>query len=402
LTTQQICDRIYLESKQLLKNATPDECANPSLFVGEWSNLFYLFYYEQIFLDENEWEASDYLEKLYENLDTSSHNYTYCNGLSGPYWLLNHLNKNNFIETDDIFTDFIGSAITVNNHLIASHNFDFLHGSAGTCNFLLEFSENNLVKEHLSGFVNALFSFSILTEKGRSIPMFLDINDPATTQKTDAFSLAHGTCALQIILMKIHERGIEKELCKQLIYETIAFMLDHELVSLQGTLHGLFPSHVKPNNLLKYSSRVSWCYGDMNIATMLWQCGNYFNEQQWISKSLEILHHNAKRDSFEASGVVDACLCHGAAGNAAMFRRFWFDTNEKSFLTCSDSWYKLSLNTIKFSENPFEKGIKTYRGDNEGWQYSSDILNGSSGIGLSLLSSLSTSPLAWDQSLLLS
>lgn len=375
-----------------------------NLFKGHWGTLFYMFYYEQ-FIDDSQDIAVPLLEELYNQLEAGPYsNYSFCNGLSGPFWLLQHLNKHEFIELDidDISADFISAAIASSKIYLFQKNFDFLHGSAGICNLLVEFAHRADVRQHLGEFVRALDEFSIMTPQGRSIPMFFYHTDPPSETGTDAFSLAHGTCALQLILLKICKAGIAPELCRKLIYETMEFVLRHENKGMADTMFALFPSSLSLDGSPSPSSRISWCYGDVNVAYALWYCGKHFGEQQWTNKAVEIMYHSAKRNTFETGNVVDACICHGAGGNAAIFQRFWHETNDKVFYNCAEDWYKLAHDFISFSQDKSKYGIMTWQGKDDQWQYCWDILDGSAGTGLALISRQMAQPLPWDSFLLLS
>ncbi len=375
-----------------------------NLFKGSWGALFFMFYYEQ-YIDDSLDNAVPLLEKLYNNLEINQYsNFTYCNGLSGPFWLLHHLNKHEFIELDidDLASDFILAAIAESNYHLNTQNFDFLHGSAGICNLLVSFAGRKDVREHLERFVNTLSEFSVMTDKGRSIPMFYYHTDPPSTIGTDAFSLAHGTASLQIILAKIHKAGVMQEQCKRLIYETMEFVIAHERVPQTGDHFGLYPSSLKLDGEPPVPSRISWCYGDINVAIALWECGNYFKEEKWITRAMNILHYATKRNTLETGGVVDACLCHGTAGNAAMFRKFWHATNDKAFLQCSEDWYNLTDELVSFSEEKGVHGIRAWQGKDDQWQYRWDLLDGSAGTGLGLISRQVNQHLPWDEFLLIS
>lgn len=375
-----------------------------NLFKGNWGALFFMCYYEQ-YIDDSLDNAVPLLEKLYNELEiTPQSNFTFCNGLAGPFWLLHHLNKYEFIELDidDLASDFITAAIAESTYHLNGKNFDFLHGSAGICNLLVSFAGRQDVRDHLAYFVSQLAAFTVMTPKGRSVPMFYYHTDPPSSVGTDAFSLAHGTCSLQIILTKIHKAGIMQEQCRQLIGETMDFVLAHEGLPGTGAPPCLYPSSLKLDGQQSPPSRISWCYGDINIAIALWECGNHFGEEKWISKALDILHYNTRRNTLETGGVVDTCLCHGTGGNAAMYHRFWHATNDKAFRQCAEDWYRLTDELISFSDTPGVHGIRAWQGKDDQWQYRWDLLDGSAGTGLALISRMTGKHLPWDEFLLIS
>ncbi|HVI44507.1 MAG TPA: lanthionine synthetase LanC family protein [Chitinophaga sp.] len=391
---------IYRDIVKLLNQRTYSPDYKDSLFKGAWGALFYLFYYEQ-YIDDKENHAYTYLEQLYDEFDPAAMgNYSYCTGSTGPFWLLHHLNKHNFIDIDinDLTTDFMTAAMIDSECYLSHHDFDFLHGSAGICHFLLEFADRHDVREHLGKFVMALKERSYMTEKGRSMPVFFML-DPTAQKGIDAFSLAHGACSLQILLTKIFEAGIMQQTCKQLIEESMEFILSYKNPDSFTSLQALFPD--KLDGYPCYD-RLSWCYGDLSVAWSLWYCGKYFKEDRWMRQALEIMHHNRKRNTENTSGIVDTCLCHGSSGAATMYRRFWYETNDKGFYNCAIDWHQLALKKIVFPDENNIHGIKSWRRDDKQWDYCWDLLDGSCGVGLSLISHTHPAPLSWDEFLLLS
>src|ERR1700748_2180431 len=256
-----------------------------------------MYYYEKHIKPDEESSADKYLMKLYNNLDSSSSNYTYCTGLSGPFWLLHHLNRYNFINIDisEITDGFIENSILKSQIFTDNKNFDFLHGSAGICNFLTYFSEYENVRKHLTDFVNALSNISISTEKGISFPTFHFYEKDYSEVGVDAISLAHGTCSYQILLLKIYKIGIEESKCKELIYGSIGYLLSNEK-TLPKQTDSLFPPNLDKTDT---SSSISWCYGDLSAAFSLWQCGKEFENEYWKNKALSIFKHNINRNTCE-------------------------------------------------------------------------------------------------------
>ncbi len=399
ITLEKNQELIYKDLLRVISDKELLQAAGPNMFKGAWGALFYMFYYEQ-YVDDTQDNAIPFMEELYNELQAGpGSNFTYCNGLTGPFWLLHHLHKYEFLELDieDLASDFIRAAIMESDYHLSQNNFDFLHGSGGICNFLVAFSHRPDVKAHLEKFVNALSATCLQTPQGLSMPIFYYHTDPPSPVGTDAFSLAHGTCSMQIILAKIHKAGIAQKTCAELVYGSMEFILNHEN-KIEGPLDPLYPASLGESRY----SRISWCYGDINVAIALWYCGEEFKEERWRTKALNILTHNTKRNTRESAGIVDACLCHGAAGNAAMYLRFWHATNDKAFYQCAEDWYELANQLIGFSEKPSEYGIKVWQGKDDKWQYRWDFLDGAAGTGLSLISRHVDEPLHWDESLLIS
>ncbi|WP_167018981.1 lanthionine synthetase LanC family protein [Chitinophaga sp. Cy-1792] len=373
-----------------------------SLFKGPWGALLYMFYYEQ-YIDQDADNAAALLEKIYAAYSPDEGlNYSFCNGHTGPYWLLDHLNRHEFLDMDmqHIAGDFITIAITQSRFHTEMKNFDFLHGSIGICNFMMSFADREDVREHLAWFTDQLMAVSKVTPQGRSLPIFYTYEQPAG-EYVDAFSLAHGSCAALILLAKIYTAGIATDTCRQLAAESIDFILNHRLQVNDTGMNAMYPAILDG----KYSSahsRLAWCYGDLNVAWMLWYCGKTFNNAAWKNEALAVMHYNTRRLTHEAAGVMDNCICHGTSGIAAFYRKFWFETKDPAFLECATHWHNMAVSEVSFSEDNSKHGIKVWQGKDKEWEYAWDLLDGGAGVGLSLLSQLQDQPLMWDECFLLS
>jgi hypothetical protein len=393
---------LYNDLIPLLEQQQYDQGRSNSLFKGPWGALLFMFYYEQ-YADHTADKAAALLEKIYAGYAPEDGlNYSFCSGHTGPFWLLDHLNRHQFVEMDMDYlaSDFITATIVQSAYHLECKNFDFLHGSIGMCNFLLGFTKRADVKAHLEHFVTTLFAVSRMTDKGRSLPIFYTHEKP-TGEYVDAFSLAHGSCSALILLSKIYQAGIATSACKQLITESIPFILQHKIERPPASLHALYPA-ILDGKYASTDSRLSWCYGDLNVALSLWYCGKTLSGKSWMEEALRIMHHNIARSSDETAGIVDNCICHGAAGIAAFYRKFWFETKDPAFYKCATHWHNKAVEKISFSEDSNIHGIKVWQGKDKQWDYSWDLLDGGSGVGLSILSHLQDHPLPWDECFLLS
>jgi lantibiotic modifying enzyme len=114
-----------------------------------------------------------------------------------------------------------------------------------------------------------------------------------------------------------------------------------------------------------------------------------------------ILSHSATRRGLQENSVLDAGVCHGTAGIASIFNRLYLKTAREEFKEAAVYWCQETLSMAKF-EDGFA-GYKTWRTEKYGgWQTSTSLLEGVSGIGLCLLSFVTSDDPAWDECFLLS
>jgi hypothetical protein len=166
--------------------------------------------------------------------------------------------------------------------------------------------------------------------------------------------------------------------------------------------HSRFPAYVIPAFEPQVSSRLGWCYGDLGIALLFCRAGETLGEKKLTKQGLEIARASAQRRS--RTGVVDASLCHGAAGVGHMFRRLAaFDSD----LSAAASWW-----FDRVLDYQAEGGVAgfTYSYDfvdfdgsiEHDWPENPGLLLGAAGIALAILSAHSQTEPAWDRLFLLS
>ena len=379
---------IYRDLTASLKTTADNN--NNSLLCGDWGILLYLFYYEH-YIDGDADNALDLLQQLYSRLDeTGAEGYTFCNGLTGPFWMLHHLNQQGIVEIDldALVNGFLPAAIAESEQHLKENNFDFLHGSTGIVHFLVHFAHIPHVKDHLCLFVTALKQMARFQNNTISFPTFTSLQHP---HATDGLSMAHGSCALLVILARLHQAGVVPEACKELIYGNIALILQGRNVEgiPSSPYASLYPEAL--NGKASWS-RLSWCYGDLSVALALWHCGNYFGEESWCREAIAIVSYNTCR-TIEYSGVKDSCLCHGAAGAAIIFRKFWKETGIASFYDSSEYWFQQVLADPSFETHQQQNGLRVATVASH--IYRSNLLSGSAGVGLALLSKVQDRLPAW-------
>jgi hypothetical protein len=148
-------------------------------------------------------------------------------------------------------------------------------------------------------------------------------------------------------------------------------------------------------------ARLAWCYGDPGVATALLWAARCVEEPAWEAEALAIARRAAQRPR-EQAGVVDAGLCHGAAGLGHLFNRMYQATAEPWLAETARSWFSRVLSM----RQPGERGIGGYAAWQPGddgemtWVDDAGLLNGASGIALALLAATTAVEPAWDRMLL--
>ena len=369
-----------------LINLKPKE--KTGLFTGSAGIALFLFYYSRYSRYKQNGSIADnameFLSHSVSEIDNDLY-HTFCDGISGICWSIQHLIANGFIDNDNAeilepFDRYLCDQVAYHSSI---GNFDFLHGATGTAFYLLKRINNPLVRQTTEDMVNRLFHY-----KNEENSKYFwkskfgnDIN----------ICLSHGISSICIYLCKVFGVSINKTISYDLLRKSISFLLSQENNSKERK--SMFPTFNK--DAISLNSRLGWCYGDLGIGMALWHYANAFNDNLMKEKSLDIFEFSSKRKDLTESFVIDAGICHGSAGIASIFKKMYYYTGLEEFKNIALYWLEQTLLMSKH-----EDGIIGYKSDEK--DKSTDLLSGIAGIGLVLLSFLTGEETNWDECLLLS
>lgn len=146
-------------------------------------------------------------------------------------------------------------------------------------------------------------------------------------------------------------------------------------------------------------SRLSWCYGDLGIASVVQFVAERTNNLAWQSEATSLMHRCTLRQL--NTKVLDAPLCHGAFGNAHMFNRAYQAGHDVAYRDAAINWVHKGL-TLR------EPGVGIagyYRWRQDCLPYrqtDASFLSGVVGVALALLSTIAPIEPQWDRRMLLS
>jgi uncharacterized protein YyaL (SSP411 family) len=131
---------------------------------------------------------------------------------------------------------------------------------------------------------------------------------------------------------------------------------------------------------------------------ILW-AGMSADEPSWVEIGIETLHASTGR----SSGVVDAGLCHGAAGLAHIYNRAFHATGDARFLQAALVWFQKTVNMqTDHGYGGFQSFMKARDATvvENPWRDDLSFLSGAAGIGLALLAGVSDVEPNWDRLIL--
>lgn len=216
--------------------------------------------------------------------------------------------------------------------------------------------------------------------------------------------VAHGVPGVIALLGEAYAVGIARGSVRPLLDGAVRWLLQRRQPEAAGAG---FPTVLGPELVSSpRPSRLAWCYGDLGVAVALLGAARRAGEPEWEAAALDLARRAAQRPP-EQSGVVDAGLCHGAAGLGHLFNRLFQATGEPLFAASARFWLRRAL-----ALRQQDQGIAGYLSyvpaqtvglDKElggGWFPDTSFLTGVAGIALALLGGVSRVAPDWDRLLL--
>ena len=374
----------------------------PSLASGYPGIALFYSYYSQFTQDTHYQNlSSSIIENCFEYIAQNDATYTFADGIAGLGWTIQHLLKNNLLEgTEDALDEIDDYLKQVSIYQIKSGNYDFLHGSMGCGIYFLE-RANKVSHDALGKLINGLSKTAVRKEEGIFWPDRF-INAAQNRQDLIAnFGLAHGLPSIAVFLSKVYNKDIKQIQCKELLEQCINFMLSY--ASYLKTSKNFLPQSILYGaklNEVDYKGRLAWCYGDLGIAIALYQASISLTRDDWKQIAVNIVINTTHRIHYEDTMIVDGGVCHGMAGVAHIYKRFYYYTENVLFLDSANYWYSRLL---KFIENRGIDNFSEWYPPQNKWIESFGLLTGLAGVGISLISAVSDDiEPKWDRCLLLS
>jgi hypothetical protein len=216
------------------------------------------------------------------------------------------------------------------------------------------------------------------------------------SEETYNLGLAHGVPGVIGLLAEACELGAGREQALPLLEGAVGWLLAQRLPP--GGVAS-FPPTAGPT-VAPRPSRTAWCYGDLGIAAVLMAAARRQRRRDWEAEAMALALGAARRPP-EASEVVDACVCHGAAGIAHLFNRLFQATGEPLLAEAAHGWLDRAVAMRQPGKGV--AGFAAWLPDETGalgWLSLSGLLYGAAGVGLALLAAAAPVEPAWDRALL--
>ncbi|HJZ88796.1 MAG TPA: lanthionine synthetase C family protein [Polyangia bacterium] len=310
---------------------------------------------------------------------------TLYGGFLGVAWARAHLSE---AESDDGVEKVVERALRAG----WEGDYDLIRGLVGVGVYALERRANGSTSDLLKLVVDRLAERAQRRQPGIAwLTEARFLGEPGRDLHPEGrydLGMAHGLPGAIALLAGAHAAGIAQ--ARPLLDHAVEFLLAQQLPAGSASR---FPACVE----MRQPCRAAWCYGDPGVAMALLVAARAAREPAWEREAVELARLAARRPA-TGNGVRDAGLCHGSAGLAHIFHRFWRATGDSCFRDAALAWLRATLAMRKEGV-----GVAGYRAlDTNGWVDDPWFLTGATGIGLALLASASDIEPAWDRLLLCS
>jgi len=382
---------------------------NESTDIGVLSGIsgiaLFQFYYakytgEEIHADLGAAMLSEVIEKINEGYSFP----TFCAGIAGGAWAIEHATEEGFIDVDcDALLSDLDDFLMENVTLTVNENFfDFLHGIQGIGFYFLKRYQNTKsdglrekYKRNILHIVERLASASIPHGDTVKWESYLSREEDL---KGFNIGLSHGMSSIVNFLSRLVSYNDFKAETESLLKKAVNFIISIEYNNAQQV--SCFPDWITSNNEKSDSCRLGWCYGDLGIALSLWRAGQVLEDTSICDKAILVMKKACKRTTTEETRINDAGLCHGSYGVMHIFNYMYKETGDDIFKEASEYWMQESL-AMAVHDNGHAGYMQWRGGEDAGWRNEINLLEGVSGIGLAILSYLAPFETKWDECLLI-
>lgn len=379
--------------------------AHPSLDSGAAGAALFLSYLDQALPGRGYGEqAEDLLERAILGVSQGYSPPSLYGGFPGVAWTLEHLQGRSLDPGEEDPGEDIAAAIE--RYLERERrpgDFDLVAGLVGLGVYALERQPRASGEECLRRVLRHL------AHEAESLAEGIAWHTPAEHLVPEArryypegsynLGVAHGTPGVIGFLGEACAVAAVADEARALLGGAVPWLLAQRSPPETGSV---FPYALAPG-IVPNPARLAWCYGDLGIATALLGAARRAGEPSWEREALDLARTAAARP-FEGSGVVDAGLCHGAAGLGHLFNRLYQSTGEERFAEAARFWLERTLGFQERGEGV--AGFRAWEVNPEtktpGWRSEAGFLEGAAGVGLALLGAISSVEPAWDRVLLLS
>jgi lantibiotic modifying enzyme len=272
--------------------------------------------------------------------------------------------------------------------------FDLVSGLAGIGVYALARLPRPDARRALAQIVGRLRNLAVEVDGGLAWKTPANAFHAGTSQVGLDLGLAHGLPGVLPILAACAAHDIEAEVARSLCEGAVRFLFAQSLPPTRGAR---FAYSRGGDERWRAPSRIAWCYGDLGISLSLLSSARSLGRGDWEFEAISIAQRAAMRDSTD-DGVVDASICHGAAGNAHLFNRLFQATGDETLRLAATRWVRrtLSMQVPNQGIAGYRSFVPEFNQRRSSWQAVPGLLEGAAGVAAALISASSDAEPTWD------
>jgi lantibiotic modifying enzyme len=212
--------------------------------------------------------------------------------------------------------------------------------------------------------------------------------------------VAHGVAGVIGLLGSLCGAGVEQATARPLLEQAVSWLQAQAILTEAGPT---FPVWVTPG-FRPWPARSAWCYGDPGIAAALLLAARGVGNAHWEQTAVALACRAAERPATE-TGVVNANVCHGAAGLAHIYNRMYQATGEPRLGRAAVNWLEVTLDYYRRARQAGGTWVQGNwdPGRRDLWTWTGlELVEGAAGVALVLLAAATPVEPAWDRMLLVS
>ncbi len=338
--------------------------------------LFYTYLLKVFPEKEFEVNLQTVVGNLNDLISENEYNFSLSTGLAGYAYLLSFCSREKIFEIGNQYINSLDEILIdgLTNHA-NQDDYDFMHGATGILLYLLKRlpqTGNPLIEKTLITVNNELIAKLIQNPKAVCYTF------TGEGKKSLYFGLAHGISGLINYLIYAKNRlnhAIED--IAPAIGNIFEILEDNSLVRLGIKSSFTYPSSISEDRDIT-DARLGWCQGDLSIANSLYNSGTFLNNENMIVASKNLIA-NSLELTFKDTKVCDFALCHGTTGLLLQYNLL---SRKMSYNHTLD--FKINWEDILEKQTENYTQFKYYY--DERYIPETNLLNGSAGLGLTLLS----------------
>jgi lantibiotic modifying enzyme len=389
--------------RDIVADLDPEELPDSSLSRGQAGLAVMYAYLEQAGLGGGE-RVDALLEAACASVATTEMHHSLFAGFPGIAWAAEHL-AGTSDEAEDPLLEIDAALIARLQHTPWRMEYDLIGGLVGHGVYGLARTRHASGRRLLELVIDRLAETAVTVPPSPRVTWWTspDLLPPETRERSPHgyynVGMAHGVPGVVALLGAAVAAGVAASKARPLLEQAVAWLLAQRG---EGSDGGQFPYTVSiPPVLARPNARAAWCYGDPGIAIALFLAARAVAEPRWAALALDIGRSVAARP-VASCGVIDAGLCHGAAGLAHIYNRFYQATGDAAFRTAALAWTEqlLALRRPGQGFGGYLAYIPRPGLTELGWQKAPGLLAGAAGIVLTLLGLATEHEPLWDRLLL--